>query len=55
MNRRQKAVYKLGEGHVGAEQVKGLLAMSESEDPKERLIAAENLCPCHVRKRIPEV
>ena len=55
MNKHQKAVYKPGERKVGKEQVAELLVMSESEDPEDRLVAAENLCPCHVRTRIPAV
>ena len=55
MNKHQKAVYKRGEGHVGKEQIKELLAMSVSDDPADRLVAAENLCPCHARCRIPDV
>jgi hypothetical protein len=55
MNRHQKAVYKKGERKVGKEQVAELLELSESGDPEDRLVAAENLCPCHVRTRIPAV
>jgi hypothetical protein len=35
------------------EQVAELLAMAQSNDEADRLSAAENLCPCHVRTRIP--
>lgn len=55
MNQRQKRVYKNGEAHVGREQVAELLEMTESDDPEERLEAAQYLCPCHVRTRIAEV
>src|SRR5262245_29283704 len=55
MNKHQKAVYKKGEQKVSKEQVAELLEMSESGDPEARLVAAENLCPCHVRTRIPAV
>ncbi len=40
---------------MGKEQIAELLEMSHSDDPKERLVAAQFLCPCHVRKRIGEV
>jgi hypothetical protein len=55
MNKHQKAVYKKGEQKVSREQVSELLEMAESDDPEDRLVAAENLCPCHVRTRIPAV
>jgi len=55
MNKRQKAVYKVGERRAGREQIEELLEKSRSDDPDERCEAAENLCPCHVRKRIEPV
>jgi hypothetical protein len=55
MHKQQKAVYKQGEQHVGKEQIAELLLLAESEDAEDRLTAAENLCPCHVRTRIPSV
>lgn len=55
MNKHQKAADKRGERRVGKEQVAELLVMAESEDADDRLVAAENLCPCHVRTRIPAV
>lgn len=55
MNKHQKAVYRVGERRTGAAEIAELLEMSHSDDPEERLIAAEHLCPCHVRTRIPVV
>ncbi len=55
MNKHQKAVYKPGERRAGREQIAELLEKSKSEDPEERCEAAENLCPCHVRRRIDTV
>ena len=54
-NKHQKAVLRPGEPRVGKEQIAELLEMSHSDDSKDRLLAAEFLCPCHVRKRIDEV
>ena len=51
----QKRVHKKGEPQVSKEQVAELLVMAGSEDAEDRLIAAQNLCPCHVRTRIPAV
>ncbi len=55
MNKHQKLVHKKGEPQVSKEQVAELLVMAESEDAADRLVAAENLCPCHVKTRIPAV
>jgi hypothetical protein len=55
MNRHQKAAHKRGEPQIGREQIQEMLALSTSEDAEDRLEAASNLCPCHVRTRIPEV
>ena len=30
------------------------IELSKSDDPSERLEAARNLCPCHVRRRVDE-
>ena len=58
MNPHQKAVYKprgKGERRAGREQIAELLEKSRSENAHEWCEAAENLCPCHVRKRIEPV
>ena len=52
LNRHQKAAFKGGEHRVRGEAVQRLIEMAYSEDAGERLHAAENLCPCHVRKRV---
>ena len=54
-NRHQKLAHRPGEHRVGRAQIAELLELSFSDDPEERLEAAENLCPCHVRTRIEEV
>ena len=55
MNSHQKRAHRVGERRVGRTEIEQLLEMSRSESVEDRLIAAENLCPCHVRKKIPEV
>jgi len=55
MNRQQKAVYKVGERRAGREQITELLEKARSDDSDERCEAAENLCPCHVRRRLKPV
>lgn len=55
MNKHQKVIYKLGERRTSSAEIAELLELSHSEDPEDRLIAAEHLCPCHVRTRIPTV
>ena len=52
LNRHQKAAFKGGEHRVRGETIDRLIKMAASTDPAERLHAAENLCPCHVRKRV---
>lgn len=52
LNRHQKAVFKGGDHRVRGEGIQCLIEMASSEDPAERLHAAENLCPCHVRRRV---
>ena len=52
LNRHQKAAFIGGERRVRGETIPRLIEMAYSEDPAERLHAAENLCPCHVRKRV---
>jgi hypothetical protein len=55
LNKHQKAARRPGEPRVGREQIEELLAQSQSPDPEERLVAAQFLCPCHVRRRIEPV
>jgi hypothetical protein len=54
-NKYQKAAHREGELRVNSTEVEQLLVMSCSSDPAERAIAAQFLCPCHVRRRIDEV
>jgi hypothetical protein len=55
MNKHQKAVYRVGEKRVRREEIEEYLELSRSDDPEERLEAAQHLCPCHVRRRIEAV
>jgi len=55
MNKFQKKAHKVGEYRVRKEEVPHYLALSESDDPKDRFVAAANLCPCHIRHPVPEV
>jgi hypothetical protein len=55
LNRHQKAVFRPGEQRVRGEEIERLIELAYSEDPAERLDAAQNLCPCHVRKRVEAV
>ena len=54
-NPHQKRVFKLGEKRVRGEEIWAYVELSKSEDAEDRLEAAKNLCPCHVRRRIDEV
>ena len=55
LNKHQKAAFKPGERRVRKDEIENLIDLSRSEDVKDRLIAARNLCPCHVRTRIEAV
>jgi hypothetical protein len=52
MNKHQKAAHKVGEQRLGRDEMPALLEMSESPDAGQRLVAAQYLCPCHVRRRV---
>ena len=55
MNKHQRRARKLGEQRISGTEIWRLVDLSKSSDPKDRLEAADNLCPCHVRRRIDEV
>ena len=55
LNRLQKRAFKAGEQRISGSEISRYVDLSKSENPKDRLEAAENLCPCHVRRRIDEV
>lgn len=55
LNKHQKAAFRPGEHRTRGHEIEELLAMAQSEHAAERCHAAENLCPCHVRRRIDEV
>ena len=48
----QRRQFGRGERRLRGNELTSYLAMANSEDPKERLEAMKNLCPCHVRKRV---
>ena len=55
INKYQKAARRPGERRVRGEEIDQFLELSRSDEPREREIAANNLCPCHVRRRIDAV
>lgn len=54
LNRHQKAAFRPGEHRVRGDEIDRLIALAASADPDERLEAAQNLCPCHLRRRIED-
>ena len=48
----QRRQFQRGERRLRGDEVKHYLALADSDNPKERLEAMQNLCPCHVRKRV---
>lgn len=55
MNKYQKAAFRKGDHRSRREDVERYLELAQSHSATERLEAAENLCPCHVRTHIDEV
>jgi hypothetical protein len=55
MNKYQKAAHRPGERRVSHEEIEHLIELSRSDDPQDRETAAQNLCPCHVRRRVKSV
>jgi len=55
MNKYQKAAFRPGEDRTRSDEIDGLLELSCSLDPADRQVAAQKLCPCHVRRRIDDV
>jgi len=55
MNKHQKAAHRRGEPQVSKQDVPRLIELSLSDDADDRLVAAQYLCPCHVRTCIPAV
>ena len=55
LNRHQRRAFAEGEPRISGDEIWRLVQLSKSQDPADRLEAADNLCPCHVRRRIDEV
>ncbi len=54
LNRHQKAAFRPGEKRVRGDEIERLIALAASDDAEDRLEAAENLCPCHLRRRVED-
>lgn len=55
LNKHQKAAFRPGEHRTRHNEIEDLLVLAASADAAERCHAAQNLCPCHVRRRIDDV
>ena len=55
MNKHQKRSHRRREDRLRGDDVNYYLSLAYSENPDDRALAMENLCPCHVRKRIDAV
>lgn len=55
LNKHQKAAFRPGERRTRSDQIEELLELACSLDAEDRQVAAQNLCPCHVRRRIDDV
>ncbi len=54
LNRHQKAAFRPGEQRVRGDEIERLIQLAASHDADDWLEAAENLCPCHVRRRVED-
>lgn len=54
-NKYQKRHHRRGEDRLRGDKIDLYLSMAYSEDPEDRIAAMDNLCPCHVRRRIDAV
>ncbi len=55
LNKHQKAAFRPGEQRTRQPEIEALLVAATSEDAAERCYAAQQLCPCHVRRRLDAV
>ena len=55
MNKYQRKAHKRGENRLRGNEVEYYISLAYSSDPDDRLLAMDNLCPCHVRKSIDKV
>ena len=55
INKHQKRSHRRREDRLRGDDVNYYLSLAYSEKPDDRALAMENLCPCHVRKRIDAV
>ena len=55
MNKHQKRSHRRREDRLRGNEVDYYLSLAYSSDPDDRVLAMDNLCPCHVRKRIDAV
>lgn len=54
-NKFQKKAHRRREDRLRGEDIGYYLSLAYSDDPNDRALAMENLCPCHIRKRIDAV
>ena len=54
-NKFQKRQQRRGEDRLRGDKIDLYLSMAYSDDPEDRVAAMDNLCPCHVRRRIDAV
>ena len=54
LNRHQKAAFRPGKHRVRGDEIERLIALAASDDTDDRLEAAENLCPCHLSRRVED-
>ena len=55
MNKYQRKAHRRRENRLRGDGIEYYLSLAYSEKPEDRALAMENLCSCHVRKRIDAV
>ncbi len=55
MNKYQRKAHRRREDRLRGDGIEYYLSLAYSDNPDDRSLAMENLCPCHVRKRIDAV
>ena len=55
MNKYQRKAHRRGEDRLRGDGVEYYLSLAYSSHADDRVLAMENLCPCHVRKSIDKV
>lgn len=54
-NKYKKKAHRRREDRLRGDDIEYYFSLAYSDNPDDRALAMENLCPCHIRKRIDAV